>query len=310
MQKKHIWITGAAGFLGGHTGYLFANNGWAVSSIDIAPVTHNQFSSFASINNVLDRRTLDHLLTLSKPDCIFHAAGSGAVGDSIANPDLDFHNSVTNTQMILDFIREKSPETLFVLPSSAGVYGASDQQPLSENHPLNPVSPYGKHKAMAEEVCRKASEIHKTQTVVIRFFSLYGPRLFKQLLWDVGCKALKSNKEIQLFGTGQETRDMLYVEDATSIIKTLVEQKNPGHILVNGGTGYALSVKDIASGLLKALGLDLAITFNNEVRPGDPAHYQADLTYARKLGYTPQTKFSDGIQHYAKWFQQVKQLEH
>lgn len=308
MRTKRIWITGAAGFLGGHVGQIFRNNGWEVSGVDIASCPNANSSHYSSwVQGSVNSQALETLAKDGSPDCIFHAAGSGSVGRSFEEPEQDYADTVTATQTILDFVRDRAPSATFVLPSSAAVYGACPAEPLVEDRTPAPVSPYGHHKRMAEELCLKASRDYRLQTIVVRYFSLYGVGLRKQLLWDLACKAVAAKDDVMLFGSGHETRDMLDVRDAANIIWSLVNAARPGATLINGGTGQALTVREIAEALLSALGLDLEVRFNGEERLGDPKHYQADMRYAKAMGVVPQIDFEEGIATYARWFHSLQE---
>src|SRR6202011_562447 len=102
--------------------------------------------------------------------------------------------------------------------SSAAVYGAHGPGPIPETCPLLPVSPYGSHERYAEELCLLAARRYGLGCAIIRFFSLYGAGRRKQILWDIGRKLIDNPPGIQLFGSGEETRDFVYVEDAVELV--------------------------------------------------------------------------------------------
>jgi UDP-glucose 4-epimerase len=138
---------------------------------------------------------------------------------------------------------------------------------------------------------------------VIRFFSLYGPGLRKQLLWDVAGKLSREVDEITLFGTGNEMRDMLYVSDAAELCFLAAQLATSQCLIVNGGTGVASSVQTIASELARALGSRCRVRFNGDLRVGDPSHLQASTKRAAGFGFTPRWSLRDGIEAYAAWWQ-------
>jgi len=306
MSEKHIWVSGAAGFLGRRVVHHFHEAGWTVSGIEVAPLDPTDDLPVAQwYERGVGEDALSGLAAHGLPDCIFHAAGGGTVGYSYDQPLQDFDLSVRATAQMLDFLRLQAPDATFVLPSSAAVYGACPAEPLSENRTPAPLSPYGRHKLMAEHLCAQASDTFGLRTIAIRYFSLYGTNLRKQLLWDLGGKALAAEGAVELFGTGEETRDMIQVEDAARLALLLVGRQPEGRTLINGGSGRALTVREIAAGLLEALGLDLDLRFNGVDRPGDPKHYRADVRAAASLGYRPEVSFAEGITEYARWFRSV-----
>ncbi|WP_315801403.1 MULTISPECIES: NAD(P)-dependent oxidoreductase [unclassified Bradyrhizobium] len=307
-----VWITGARGFLGRHVAARFAAGGWDIAGIglggaadvDIATLPLVKVSGKAAwIEKIIDNEAIKELLKLvGPPDVVFHAAGSGAIGASLADPYRDFRLSVDSTALLLDTLRRSAPEAVFVLPSSAAVYGSAAPGPIAEDASLAPVSPYGAHKLCAELLCRSASHSFGLKTAVIRYFSLYGPGLQKQLLWDVAGKLSQASDEITLFGTGAETRDMLYVEDAAELGFIAAQHATSQCLIVNGGTGVASSVESIASELARALGVDCRIRFNGNSRVGDPNHLQASATRSRSLGFEHRWSLRDGLAAYAAWW--------
>ncbi|MBR0843871.1 NAD-dependent epimerase/dehydratase family protein [Bradyrhizobium liaoningense] len=309
-----VWITGARGFLGRHVARRFAAAGWDVAGIGIGSAFDVQISELpfvqiagkpAWIERMIDEASLAELLSLTGPPAaVFHAAGSGAVAPSLADPYRDFRLSVDSTALMLDALRRSAPNAAFVLPSSSAVYGNTQVAgPIEEDTPLSPVSPYGAHKLCAEWLCRSISHSFGLKTAVIRFFSIYGPGLRKQLLWDVAGKISRAVDEFTLFGTGNETRDMLYIEDAAELSYLATQRATSQSLVLNGGTGVASSVQTIASELANAFGSRCQVRFNGDVRAGDPGHLQASTKRAWELGFRPRWSVSDGIEAYAAWWQ-------
>jgi len=235
-------------------------------------------------------------------DAIFHAAGPGAVGPSFSAPLADFEATVGACAQILEFIRTRSPSTVFAFPSSAAVYGAVGPEWITEDSPKNPISPYGYHKLMAEELCRSYSANFGLKTAAVRFFSIYGPGLRKQLLWDLAGKSRANPSAVHLSGTGEETRDLVYIDDAVRLVQLAVEgAAGGGFTAVNGASGAPATIASIAKGLLDALGYKGALKFDGVVRKGDPAHYRADIGRARAMGFSPEWTLSAGLASYAAW---------
>ncbi|MFH2008151.1 MAG: NAD(P)-dependent oxidoreductase [bacterium] len=307
MSEKRIWVSGAAGFLGRHVAAAFREAGWTVSGIDVAPQDPADALAVAHwYAEGTGEAALEYLATHGLPDCIFHAAGGGTVAYSYDQPHEDFDLSVRATAQMLEFLRKNAPGATLVVPSSAAVYGTCPAEPLAEHRAPAPMSPYGRHKLMAEQLCARASETFGLRTIAIRYFSLYGAALRKQLLWDLGGKATGADGAVELYGTGEETRDLLHVEDAARLALLLVQRQDGASMVVNGGTGRALTIHRIATGLLEALGLALDVRFNGVERAGDPKHYQADVSLAESLGFCPAISFEEGIREYARWFRSIQ----
>jgi UDP-glucose 4-epimerase len=237
-----------------------------------------------------------------KFECIVHCAGNGSVGYSISNPLQDFNKTVQSTADLLEYVRLTGCEPLIVYPSSAGVYGAKPDAPIKETDELNPISPYGVHKRVAEELLAMYSRAYGVKVAIIRFFSIYGPGLTKQLLWDASVKLRSAQPQSPalFWGTGEETRDWIYSEDAADLVVSASKVQVP-FTVINGAGGIRMTVRDTLSLLSKALKSESTFSFNNQVREGDPRFYHADVSRSAALGWSPKYSLSDGIRRYVSW---------
>ena len=141
----------------------------------------------------------------------------------------------------------------------------------------------------------------------MRFFSIYGPGLRKQLLWELAGRAAAGPEAITLSGRGDEARDFLFVHDAVRLVAGLAGLERgaaPG--VVNGGTGEAVTVRRAAQTLCRALGLQTRIEFSGAVREGDPKSLVADPAVAQALGFTPEVSLDAGLARFAAWFRAVQ----
>jgi len=185
-----VWIVGAKGFLGRHVARRFSTDGYRVIGIGRSEWdTHQRrpwgVGTWSSAG--VESAVLTALFDLfGRPDLVVHAAGSASIGRSLDDPFADFFDTAASVAQILAFLCRCAPDARLVLLSSAAVYGAHDPGPIPETCPLLPVSPYGSHKRYAEELCLLAARRYGLRCAIIRFFSLYGPELRKQILWDIG----------------------------------------------------------------------------------------------------------------------------
>lgn len=235
------------------------------------------------------------------PDAVVHAAGSSSVRVAAEDPAQDFKRTVGGTIELLEALRRWAPEACLLLSSSAAVYGSNHNIPIPEHAAPAPISTYGLHKLRAEELCLEAAERHGLQVAVVRFFSLYGAGLRKQIFWDLWNKIIADDRVV-LGGTGSETRDFLHVEDAVRLLLHLAENRGIERpSIVNGGTGIATTIRDAATLLVRSSDCRAEIIFEGLSRPGDPAHLVADIGRLRATGYRSRIELADGLADYAAW---------
>ena len=136
----------------------------------------------------------------------------------------------------------------------------------------------------------------------LRIFSAYGPGLRKQLFWDIYNK-LKNNDIIELWGTGNETRDFIHISDLVKAIECVVENADFNATTVNIASGIQTSVRTIAETFVRLMKSDKIIQFNNEERKGDPVYWQADITDLKEWGYEPAISLEEGMKNYIEWIE-------
>jgi len=236
---KTVCITGAFGFIGRNTAKHYAEKGWQVTGIGHGTWGRSEWKTWGLANWHAADITLDTLVTYAgKPNTIIHCAGSGSVSFSIDHPFQDFQRTVDTTAAVLEFSRIYNPSGCIVNLSSAGVYGNTNKIPIKESSELKPISPYGTHKKIAEDLCLSYAKHHGIKVTTLRFFSIYGEALRKQLLWDA-CMKLKNN-ETASFGSGKEIRDWLHINDAVSLIFEAARSASADAPIINGGSGIGI----------------------------------------------------------------------
>lgn len=294
-----VWITGAAGFIGTAVSKRFVNAGWQAVAIDRRPPEPGHPLADAVVASFISDPGLRLALQRTgRPDVVFHGAGTATVGRASANPAGATADTVTSTETIVNFLSHHAPYARLIVPSSAAVYGNAGDKLLTEDLDPQPISLYGRLKLDVEKLCRLSQGPHAT---AIRFFSVYGPGLRKQLPWELANRILKGESPITLFGTGDETRDFLHVDDAAELVLRVAIRGDFALPIVNGGSGQPVTVRDFAQTLASACGRNTAFTFNGNSRPEDPQHYRADISRARELGWKPQIDLRTGLADYAKW---------
>jgi UDP-glucose 4-epimerase len=303
---KRMLVTGAAGFIGRHVSAALAGVGHHVGGLGHGHWDIEERTRWGVMDWIPASVSLETLRSLPwLPEVIVHCAGGSAVAPSLQSPAEEFQRTVQSTQDVLEYARTQCPGAHVILVSSAGVYGAATDFPIREDAVCRPVSPYGAHKLISEQLGRAYSISFGLQVSVVRMFSVYGAGLRKQLLWDA-CRKIRSG-QTEFPGTGLETRDWIHVEDAATLLAEVAnrEQSN-GFSVFNGGSGAEKSVAEIVSALAKAMEVSADIRFNGVTRTGDPTRYWSDNSAALSLGWTPAMQLSEGLNRYVRWFDGVQ----
>ncbi len=303
MDKiKVVLVTGTHGFLGRNTAKFFQTLDYKVIGIGLGKWDEGYHEAYGIDRWIEAAVTLDNLLNLDvSPDIIIHCAGSGSVGYSFANPMNDFQMTVDSTVSILEYMKITGFAGKMIYPSSASVYGIKENFPIKETDTLDPISPYGYHKKIAKDLCKSYVVNYNLSVSIIRFFSIYGQELRKQLLWDACKKFSSAGGRVQFYGTGSEIRDWIHVDDAVKLIYQAT-QSNTGYEIINGASGEGIETKKILYLLSSNFNVEHQIEFNGIVREGDPPCYIADISRAKALGWKPEIPIQVGIANYVIWF--------
>lgn len=302
-MTNHVLITGAAGFIGRHLAREFSRKNWRV--VGMGRSTWNDWREYGIAEWNCCDVTLETLAECGgNPDVIVHCAGGSSVGFSVEQPAIDFDSTVRTTSDVLEFIRMHSSATRLVYPSSAAVYGQIEMMPIVEDASLNPVSPYGFHKQMAESLCKLYSHQFGVSAAIVRLFSIYGAGLRKQLLWDA-CRKLEQG-EYEFFGTGEEIRDWLHVNDVAKLLFIAGQNATPDCPVVNAGSGQGVTVKDILTLVSEHwVALEKPI-FSSKPKAGDPNAYMANIAKARTWNWEPEINWREGVAEYVDWYKQCQ----
>lgn len=286
------------GFIGSHVYNYFslANEVWGADII--LGSKQNRYilleAENTSYGDIFDKQQYDV--------CI-NASGNGSVPISLNRPVFDFELNVVNTIKLLDAIRIHNPSCKFINMSSAAVYGNPVGLPVLEKMELKPMSPYGWHKLYAEQICKEYYYMYNLHTINLRLFSVYGEGLKKQLFWDIYQKCLNS-KEIELFGTGNETRDFIYIEDLMNAISCIIKFALFNGEAVNVASGTETSIKEAATIFCSEINQKIKLSFNKIVKPGDPFNWRADITALSNWGFVPQKSINEGLKNTVRWLKQ------
>ncbi|MDP3645790.1 MAG: NAD-dependent epimerase/dehydratase family protein [bacterium] len=300
MAKKAV-VTGGAGFIGSHIAKALLARGGDVHSVDYgvhvvdnyaAGKFDNRFHKGVTYHevNICDYGKLAPII--AGADYIFHEAALPRVQFSIEHPIETFEVNVMGLVNVLKAAHEGKAKRV-VFASSGSVYGDQETMPLVETMPPMPKSPYGLQKSMGEQMCRLWSQVYGLQTVVLRYFNVYGSHMDPNGAYALAIakfiKQRKEGKHITIWGDGTHSRDFTHVRDVVQANLLAAESPNVGTgEVINIGAGRNRTVNDIAV----AIGGPVV----HEPERLEPAHALADNRKAKELlGWQPTIALEDGI---------------
>jgi UDP-glucose 4-epimerase len=295
---KKILIIGSEGFIGSHSVEFFLQKGWQVYGVDVKEITHPKYNYS---RKMVGEYQYEDLIKKIQPEACLIAAGSANVAASIAHPFDDFEANTVHVLRILEALRLGAPTCKVINLSSAAVYGNPVQMPVSESSVVSPVSPYGWHKHYSELICEEYYKQYGLRTCSLRPFSVYGVGQAKLLFWDIYNKTLQNDQAIELYGTGQESRDFVYISDVVSAINVVINSAPHQGERYNLASGQEVEIKEVARVFLNELNYGGALKFNNKTKIGDPLNWKADISALRNLGYSPAINIQTGLEKYAQW---------
>lgn len=303
---KHAIVIGARGFIGRHLARHLNGCGYRVSGLGHGAWSENDAQVWGIsnwVNGEVYASNLDKLAEdAGMPDYLFNLAGGSTVSSSLMTPEEDFQRAVLSSSHALEWVRHNAPKCRIVLASSAAVYGTGHDSTICETDALRPYSPYGYNKRISELLFESYARNFGLATCCVRLFSVYGPELRKQLCWDICNRLLACPKEITLSGTGNELRDWIEVSDAVRFLTLAAEYANTECFVVNGGSGKAISVRDVVNQICSHWGDPLPLNFSGERRVGDPDVLVADTTLAYAHGLESIVGWREGLKNYVTWF--------
>lgn len=310
-----ILITGGAGFIGSHLAEKLAQLEHEVIILDnldpyydvriksknIEIVLKNKNCTLLK-GNILDKKQLDNIIT-EDVDFIFHEAAQPGVRASVEDPLKPNEVNVKGTLNVLEAAC-KGEVMRVINASSSSVYGKVKYLPFDEKHPTQPLSPYGVSKMVAEHYCRIYNELYGLPTVSLRYFTVYGPRMRPDLAIPIFTKALFRGKTPTIFGDGEQTRDLTYIEDIVVANLSLLETDKADGEVLNIGGGKRVTVNQLFDNLRKLIGRDIKPIYGDEIK-GDAKHTLSNVDKARQLiGYEPTTSIEVGLEKFVEWFRE------
>jgi UDP-glucuronate 4-epimerase len=322
---KTYLVTGGAGFIGSHVVEALLARGARVLALDefndfydphikernlVKAAENPRFRLYrADLRQMGDLREIfqAHGEEL-KNGGIIHLAARAGVRPSLNNPRLYLESNVTGTLNLAELAKEFGVKK-FVFASSSSVYGDSaDRVPFREDQDISkPVSPYAATKAMGESLLHSYSHLYGLQVVVLRFFTVYGPRQRPDLAIHKFTRLIDEGLPVPMFGDGSTRRDYTYIGDILQGVLGAIQYGQTPFDIFNLGESQTTSLLELIQLLEDVVGKPARID-HQPLQPGDVPITFADIGKARKLlGYNPTTLLRDGLPLFVDWYRSERQ---
>lgn len=305
-RDRTVLVTGGAGYIGSHVCKALAAAGYRPVTYDNLSEGHHWAVRWGPLErgHLAHAARLENVIRRHRPGAVIHLAGVIAAGESVTDPEKYYDINVGGTLTLLSVMRRQGVERI-VFSSSAAVYGEPVATPITEEHPLNPINPYGAGKLAGERMIQDFSRAYGLRSVSLRYFNAAGAdpdgeigeahRTETHLIPLVLGTALGARSTVSVFGTDYPTsdgtcvRDYIHVSDLAEAHVLAMEylRERPGAQAFNLGTGTGATVAEIIGAARQITGRRIETRLEPR-RPGDPAVLVADASRARSvLGWTP-----------------------
>src|SRR5216117_2745112 len=308
-------VTGGAGFIGSHVCERLLQMGHSVWALDDLNAFYDQALKQRNLDalealgkpftfvkgDITYKPVLDRLFKATRFDQIIHLAARAGVRPSLVEPALYQRVNVEGTVRLLEAARLRGIKKI-TIASSSSVYGVNAKLPFSEDDPIfSAISPYAASKLACEALGHVYHHVYGMDVVMLRFFTVYGPRQRPDLAIHKFAQLITAGKAIPVFGDGSTARDYTYVSDTVDGI-IAATQKEFGYEIFNLGESQTVRLSYLIKLLEEALGKK-AIIDHQPLQPGDVPITYANIGKARSLlGYSPGIKIEQGIGLFVEWF--------
>jgi UDP-glucuronate 4-epimerase len=290
-------VTGAAGFIGSHLAEALLERGHEVVGFDCFTDYYDPALKEENASG-LDVRRVDlaaDALDLSGVDGVFHLAGRGGARSFDSSP-LYRRQNVQASQRVFEAAARQGVRVVFA--SSSSVYGDAERFPTPEDAVPAPRSPYGWSKLESEERAWACARSSGLDVVVLRYFSVFGPRQRPDMAFSRIAGALLGDRPFELNGDGEQSRGWTYVSD---VVEATIAAMPRGRGTYNVGGGAEVSLSEAISLFERLAGRELRVRRTAEAR-GDHRRTSADTTRIRSdLGWAPKVPFADGLAAQWEW---------
>ncbi len=308
-----ILVAGGAGFIGSNfIRYVLGTHAdWSVVNVDKLTYAGN-LANLADVAgdprygfhraDICDAAGIARIFAEEKPEAVVNFAAETHVDRSIDDPALFLRTNILGTQVLLDAAR-KSGVARFLQISTDEVYGSLGATGhFSEESPLRPNSPYAASKTSADLLVRAYGKTFGLDAVVTRCCNNYGPYQFPEKLIPFMVVRLLEGEALPVYGTGENVRDWIHVEDHSRAVDAVLRRGRPGEIYNVGGGNERTNI-EITKLLIAAMGKDERSMKFVPDRPGHDRRYAIDDAKIRaELGVVPRVPFEEGLRATVRWY--------
>ncbi len=302
-------VTGGAGFIGSNIVRLLVEEGHTVTVLDnLLSGYRENLAPFPQVRFIEGdiRREAALAQAIAGAEVVFHLAASVGNKRSIEHPLDDSDINVMGTLRVLEAARQRGVRKV-VISSSAGIFGELKTLPIREDHPVEPLSPYGASKLAAEKLGLAYSYLYDLEVVALRYFNVFGVNQRYDAYGNVipiFAHCILHNEPITIFGDGEQTRDFVNVRDVAQANYQAAQMAGVSGAF-NLGSATSVTINYLADLMYSIAGTAPHITYGPP-RPGDVRDSLADISAAAAaFGYTPSVSLADGLEEYFAWARNV-----
>jgi len=312
---KTVLVTGGAGFIGSHIVRRLINEGRQVRVLDnFSTGFRKNLDDFPNIDLIEgDLRDPEAVKkAVEGVDLIFHEAALASVPRSIKDPLGAHEVNATGTLTLLHAALQAGISRV-VYAGSSSAYGNAQAKLKSEILPNNPLSPYALTKLTGEGWCKLFARLYGLETVVIRYFNVFGPNQDPHSPYAAVIprfiSALIRNAQPTIYGDGEQSRAFTYVDNVVEMNMLAARVKGVSGEVINAGCGTQMTVNALAQHIAQAFGKKITPQYA-QAQEGDVKHSMADISKAKRLlGYQPSVELQDGLMRTVKWYVEMEKAE-
>ncbi len=305
-RGRMVLVTGGAGFIGSHLVDRLVALGAQVRVFD-----NLQSGNERNLSDV--RHLVEFLLgdlrdpaavdaAVSGCEIVFHLGANASVPASVEDRAYDFSTNTVGSYNLADAVIRHRVRRL-VQASTAAVYGSPRKIPVSEDHPCDPISPYGGSKLAADRLIFAYSQVFEFEVSLVRIFNTYGPRQPRYVIHDLIRKLQADPEHLDVLGSGEQRRDYCYVSDAVEALVLAAEVPAPSPLVLNLSGGQTITIRELTALILETLGLTRTqVRFGLPSWKGDIDVLSGDISRLRSLGWSPTVDLREGLRRTAAFF--------